>query len=173
MMIFGRGGIITLQDERPGERDGLDAHYLKIGPDAWVKVAPARVRWLDAETCTIAAPDAALEAELDRGLERTGERLWRVRPRGFFDRAASLLRAVTSGTLDAGEPVDAETLRVRRASCASCPVMVKDEHGAFCNACGCGRWQLANLDGTALPKLAWKTLECPLGRPGFSNAPPA
>jgi hypothetical protein len=120
------------------------------------------------------APNPDLEAILDARLERVpGELRWRraldARSTGFVAKAASFVRSVTSG---AASP---ETVALRRRSCfgqpgvaAPCEKLVTRDTGRFCAACGCGEWRLAELES----KLTWARLDCPLRRPGFSNASP-
>lgn len=94
---------------------------------------------------------------------------WR-KVRKTWEKAVSFARSMASG-----QGVDDETYRQRHLSCFGktpegefvqmpCPKLVQNEKGAFCGACGCGEHELARLDG---PKLRFKYLECPLGRPGF------
>ncbi len=44
-----------------------------------------------------------------------------------------------------------------------------DHEHAFCGDCGCGDHRRAHLNGTPYGKLEYPYLECPRGRPGFSN----
>lgn len=83
--------------------------------------------------------------------------------RGVAAKAVSLVRAVTSG-----EAV-AEVVAARRASCDGCEHLVADGEARYCGACGCGRTPLSELSR----KLRFAHVECPLKRPGFSNAAPS
>lgn len=105
-------------------------------------------------------PNPELEAQLDARFQRLpGLLQWKVPNRGAVSLAFEFVKTVTSGI------VDDETLERRKQSCLACPAMAKDTQGnLFCAACSCGRWQLARLDGTFLPKLGWKGTKCPLGR---------
>jgi hypothetical protein len=80
--------------------------------------------------------------------------------RALWEKALSLGEAVLSGT-------DEKLVAERLASCRLCPRIDRSPDGyEYCGACGCGRWPLARLDW----KLAFRELECPEGRAGFSNA---
>lgn len=96
-----------------------------------------------------------------------------IRSRGLL---ATLADAV--GLSAAGNRVDERTYQERHKSCfgdqsaAPCPMLVKNAKGAFCGACGCGEKRLARLDDreAEYSKLHYPVLQCPLQRPGFSNA---
>lgn len=57
-------------------------------------------------------------------------------------------------------------VRARMAECMACPKLETVDSGRYCGACGCGRWWASELSR----KLRRGYLECPLKRPGFSNA---
>lgn len=104
----------------------------------------------------------ALEAELDKLYVRVpGTLRWLSKKPTLVEKTKEFVKTVTSGY------VDDATYQTRLASCMGCPALVKNKKGSFCGGCSCGTWQLARLDGSTLPKLKWKRLRCPLGRPGF------
>lgn len=79
----------------------------------------------------------------------------------FSEKAVSFAKAVTSGYADEA------LIEKRLSTCHACEKLDKSPDGyEYCGACGCGRWPLARLDR----KLALKSLPCPLGKEGFSNA---
>lgn len=104
--------------------------------------------------------------------------------------AAVKSRGLTETVLDvtgvdktAGERVDEATFNVRKLSCfgdgntqAACVALRQDLDGKFfCGACGCKANKLAVLlaDNPAeYSKLHYPNLQCPLRKPGFSNAAP-
>ena len=90
----------------------------------------------------------------------------------------STVKSAVSGS-NCGARVDELTYQLRRLSCfgngadiPSCPKLALGKHGHYCNACGCGDRSIASLDGDDYTKLHYPFLNCPLKRPGFSNAPP-
>lgn len=100
--------------------------------------------------------------ELDHQHTRIGPLKWKKgRPKPSDAYSAAL--AVTSGF------ADDETVKQRMDSCLSCPGLLKTEDGIYCGVCRCGNSKMARLDGTVMPKLRWRRLLCPLGRPGFSE----
>lgn len=112
--------------------------------------------------------DHAIETMLDNQYERLkGELRWRPR-KGFIEavsKAVSFIQTVTSGFAPESEVVK------RTLACfgdgkeqPKCPGLITDTQGSYCGGCKCGTWQLANLDGSLLPKLSWSNLRCPLGR---------
>lgn len=98
-----------------------------------------------------------------------------VRSRGYLAVIVDVLGVDKS----AGQRVDDATFQLRRLSCFGddkskpCLMLVKTDKGSFCGACGCGSKQLARLDEASADgytKLHYPKLDCPLSRPGFSNA---
>lgn len=56
-----------------------------------------------------------------------------------------------------------------RVSSEACPMLKKHTDGFhYCGACGCGVREDTRLDGNP-SKLEYPYLQCPLGKPGFSN----
>lgn len=105
-------------------------------------------------------PNTELEHYLDSIYERVpGHLQWKVPHKGAIQLATEFFKTITSGLC-----TDIE-FENRKQKCLSCPAMVQDNSGIkYCSGCRCGRWQLAQLDGTFLPKLRWASLRCPLGR---------
>lgn len=121
---------------------------------------------------TISEEDGALESFLDQTYMRIPGQLAWTADDSLLDKVGNVLGSVLSGR------TTPEVILIRKGSCFGntdkgtppCPALRMDVDGSFCDACGCGRWGLANLDGTILPKLGWAHLNCPLKRPGFSNS---
>lgn len=95
------------------------------------------------------------------------------RVKSSWEKALSFAKSVISGVV---LPLDPEQYKRRHASChgiwpdgtkvgAPCHLRRQVGDRYFCGACGCGSKPLAELDH----KLKYPYLECPLGRPGFSN----
>ena len=84
-------------------------------------------------------------------------------------------RAVSFGkSLASGRNATPEVITRRKLSCFGddhtppCDALLTKGKNVYCGACRCGAQPLSNLEGK-LAKLAWEYLECPKGRPGFSN----
>lgn len=86
--------------------------------------------------------------------------------------AGAWLKSKTSRVLG---PIPLHVLETRKTSCfgrvgsEACPMLRKHTDGFhYCASCGCGVREDARLDGNP-SKLEFPYLQCPLGRPGFSN----
>jgi len=119
-----------------------------------------RIRHDPDGTIWIPEPNAALESALDALYPRIEGRL-----RWFKGKEESPIKQFVK-TIVSGF-VNDETYEKRKASCLSCPALIKNKKGMYCGGCRCGTWPLAQLDGTFLPKLRYWSTKCPLQRPGF------
>lgn len=125
---------------------------------------------LGSQTFFLEKPSCEAEAFLDKRYPRTedGTRWLNVK-RSLVEKGIDVVKSVTSGF------ASPEVLARRKLSCfgdastEACDALVERQGGFYCGACGCGAWMLAKLDGETAPKLGWKKLNCPKGRPGFSN----
>lgn len=127
----------------------------------------------DSRLLWIAEPSAEIEAALDEKYERVPGKLhWKLEDKPFLEMMVEFGRSVTSGFTDKA------TLERRKLSCFGggpekldpCPVLKKEGDAFYCAGCKCGKWPVAKLDGSVLPKLGWNYLTCPMKKPGFSNA---
>jgi len=106
------------------------------------------------------------EAYLDSRFERAGEGFWRVPAPNLKNMPASFVKTTTSGR------ASDEVIAVRKRSCfgtettAPCPALRVSPRGSFCSECKCPQLPMARLDGW---KITRAYLECPRGKPGFSN----
>lgn len=125
------------------------------------------------DTFWLVRPDAETEAQYDQDHDRMpGMLRWKVRRPGLLAKVVSLGAALIS---DDATP---EQMATRRLSCmgdqalgvAQCPSLAVLPQGKFCGTCSCGRWLVANLDGTWSPKIQKSAVHCPMRRPGFRNS---
>jgi hypothetical protein len=119
----------------------------------------------EAQIFWLPSPNTSVEQYMDSILPRIpGTLQWRNVKENIVKKAISFVKTVTSGI------VSEEELEKRKLACfgdtntPACPAMQADKTGKYCGACGCGRWLLSNLDGTAAPKLQWTSTKCPLRR---------
>lgn len=134
---------------------------------------PLEGLFLDESSATywIAKPNVVLEAKLDQMFSRISQDQlrWEVKTKSVVEKFSSVTKAVFSGW------ADEETITKRKRSCfgdgeqPQCPQLLVSSKGRWCGKCECGSTRLAQLDGSLVPKLRWRILDCPLGRPGFSN----
>lgn len=167
-------GTIRLTFPDPVEEARLDALYERVDALKW---SGERMRRNADGTIFLTMPDPSAEARLDEVYDRIGPLKW-----SGERRATGVVRKIQdvaefAKSMASGEATE-EIIEKRKASCfgdqktqAPPCVALKVEGGRkFCGACGCGKWMLAELDGSTMPKLRHAFLNCPLKRPGFSNS---
>lgn len=98
--------------------------------------------------------------------------------RGTWEKAQAFAKAIASRGILQDRHADDLIVAQRTVSCTGvtprgevlgepCPSLQQTEKGLFCNDCGCGDKEIAELTGS---KWTFPYLECPRRRPGFSNA---
>lgn len=162
-----RGKTCTLMSNKVGFHLGvaktLCEKCLSGGVDSPTSVA-LREDAVDRVLATIRDnPEVAMKVKSFAGWQRT-QLSWRAAVNWGKSKASRVLGSV---------PL--KVLEVRRQSCfgknasGACPMMKKHTDGFhYCGACGCGVREDTRLDGDP-SKLEFPYLQCPLGRPGFSN----